>query len=239
MRFDSSVTVYEPAYSSPPKRSACGPAVTRMAPLWGTGRVSPANRLALCTQLLRQSPAHPPPAAAGRPRPSPVHRGAPHHFRRRQPAAHRQVRARTAARLAETHPPAGGDLHRHPHRQVRAEIRAGQGDHGRALEFQFPARQRHLQAGGIFGVAHQQVAGAQGHRIGRAGGRNAVMRPAEAAQVLHRGQQPRRQHANPVHAGGNRTRSPMRSSGGGSAEGSNSRSAVRPISRHPPGEASG
>ena len=67
---------------------------------------------------------------------------------------------------------------------------------------------------------------------------------AEAAQILHGGLKARADQANCVQrgisfTGTKRTWLPISSSAGGFAEASNTRVAVRPISRHPPGDSSG
>ena len=165
-----------------------------------------------------------------------VDRGASHDLGSGNAAAHRQIAARTRAAGAEPDDLAGFDFDRAPQRQTRAEIRPGEGDHCVRFEFERAPGQGHLEGRSVLGVARHEVGGAQRERVGRAGGRDAVMRPAEPAEVLHGGLHSRGNYADAAHSGTKRTRSPMRSSAGGSPAGSNSRMAVRPINRHPPGE---
>ena len=104
-----------------------------------------------------------------------------------------------------------------------AEIRAGERNHGGAFEVELAAGQRHFERRGVRRIAHQQIAGAQRQRVGRARCRDAEMRVAEAAEILHRGQEAGCDDVNAAHGRGSRTgmkrtRSPMRRSGGGDAD---------------------
>jgi len=112
---------------------------------------------------------------------------AAHGFGHADAAAHGQVSPRASASRAATHGVAGFNLDRGPKRQAGAEIGAGEGDDGVGLELERAAEQRHFERGGVLGIAHQEVAGAQGQGIGGAGGGDAEVGIAEAAEVLDGG----------------------------------------------------
>ena len=172
-----------------------------------------------------------------------VGRGAAQRERRIDAAAHREISARACLRAAAS---AGRSpaftSYRSPQRQTRAEIGPGQRDHRVFLKFKLAARQRHFERGRIFRVAHQQVSGAKGQRVGRARSRNPAVGMAVAAKVLHGGQEAGRQHVNGRSRrtpGTKRSRSPMRSRTGSAALGSKSFASVWPMMRQPPGDTMG
>ena len=112
---------------------------------------------------------------------------AAHGFGHADAAAHRQVAARPGTSGAAAHGLPGLNLDGGPQRQAGAEIGAGERDDGVGFELESAAYQRHFERRGVFRIAHQEVARAQGQGIGGAGRGDAEVRVAEAAEVLDRG----------------------------------------------------
>ena len=129
-----------------------------------------------------------------------VHRSAAHHERNRQPAAKRQVRSArpSVSRRSAPSGPRAISIGVHSGRSA-PKSDAGDRDRRGAFELEHAAGQRHLQRRRVLRVPHEQVGRPQRHRIRRARGRDAVVRPAESAQILDRRLQPRRDHADAVH----------------------------------------
>ncbi len=176
-------------------------------------------------------------------------------FRHLNAAPDAQVAARSGPCSAEPERLSGGGLEGRPQGDRDAiergrKIGARQRQPGVAAEEKASAQQRHFQSGGPIRIADHPVADAQRHGIGRAAGRYAKLAEAPPAEVLHAGLHARSLHFDQGHARASsskrrwsmivkRTSSPGRSRLIGSRAGSNSRSGVRPTSRHPPGVSAG
>lgn len=117
------------------------------------------------------------------------------------------------------------------------------------IEAQCRANQCQLERGGIVIVADEQIRHAERYLIHCSGDRNTFLLMAATPEVLHGREESRMQDLT-VHAAAsstnslgaiarNVTTSPARNSVAGSRLASKSRSGVRPMSCHPPGEASG
>ncbi len=138
-------------------------------------------------------------------------------------AAHAEITARSRFRRSATKSLPCFHLHGRPERKAGAKIGPAQGDHRVRFEFERRTHESHLDGCGVFRIADQEIASAERESVSRARGGNTEMRPAEASQVLHSGLQTRRYDADRAHrsaSGTKRTRSPMRSRGGGTACGS-------------------
>ena len=168
----------------------------------------------------------------GRPEPGQqVGRAAAEHRFGVDPAAHADVGSRAGRQRAHV------DL------VTRADVDGGlvaarDGDQCRLVEAELRADQGRFEGGGGAVVADQPIPALERAGIDGPGRWHADVRPARAAEVLHRRQQSGLDDLDHAHAT-NRTRSPGSRAAGRSRFGSKGSNDVRPISCQPPGPSRG
>jgi hypothetical protein len=170
---------------------------------------------------------------------------AAHDDRHINAARHRDTGTAACTRTSQHERASARNEERPPHRdwtiiERSVEIGATDCDQRIDIELERGPEQRRLERGHTGLVAHEHIRNAERDGVHRAGPDDAMLLHPRPTGILHRGQQPGPRNADHVSlTATKRTRSPIRSSVGGSSSGRNSRSVVRPMICQPPGVSSG